>query len=318
MDTIVRFMFTLICVLVIGLPVQAQAPASVREVLIVGINSVDGDDSLARDATSALRNIVRASSGYVLNDTDVMETQLVLTHSCEVLDGSCLDRVLAEESFREVDFVVYGQMTRAGEGTELRMHLELSLYDVAEREVAQRYTIDVTVEELMSPELRNGHAGRWFSELAPTPTPIAAGPAPPSVGGVSMSSGDFEILGWTLVGTAAALGVIAIITGATVLNMNGDTRFRDYRESWSASSGNVCDLARNDPSPDGMYALSHCGSASSFELATPILWTVAAALGVGGVLAIWHPGTGEQRAPGVTLTPSFGTGHAAVNISGTF
>lgn len=317
MDTIVRFMFIVVCFAAIGLPVEAQAPAPVPEVLVFGISSIEGDDSLARDATIALRAILGSMEGYQLNPAEVDRSQIELAAGCETLDSGCFDTIVSEARYAGVDLFIYGNMTRAGEGTSLRMRVELSLYDVAARAVIQQYTVEVTVEELMSPELRRELGQVWLAELMDASVPISTGPAPP-LGSVAMSHADFEILGWTLAGTSVVLAAIAIGTGSALLSMNGDARFQGYRESWSAASGNVCDLARGDPSPEGRYAASHCDSATSLEIATPILWGVASGLLFGGILAIWHPTVGEERRSDVSLTPSLGPGHAGLSLSGNF
>lgn len=275
--------------------------ASASSVLVLGFSSTEGDDNLANHATIAIRIAIRETRGWTLHPAEATLSQMQLAFSCdEQVDEACLERINNDPTngFR-VDLIVFGTLRRTGEGEELREVVEVGLFDASERRIVSHFEEIRTVEELMDVSSRNELGRRWVRRLA-----LGLGsddrPLPPD-------HAPLEIAGWSLIGLAGASAIAAVITGGLVLGMNGDARFDAYRASWEAGSGNVCDFARGDPSADAQYVLSRCSEAESYEIATPILWTIAALAGIGGAALVWHPWTSSGSAETtVSLLPLIG------------
>jgi hypothetical protein len=292
-----RLIFIAAACLVVALPSRASASS----VLVLGLQSVEGDDNLAHHATIGIRIAVRETRGWTLHPGDTTLAQMLLAFSCDdQANEACFERMNSDPAngFR-VDLIVFGTMHRTGEGAGLREVVEVGLFDASERRIVSRFEETHTVEELMDVSSRSELGRRWVRRLA-----LGLGsddaPLPPD-------HAPLEMAGWSLVGFAGASAIAAMVTGGLTLSMNGDARFNAYRSSWDAMSvSNVCDVAANDLSAEGRYAAGRCSDASTYEILTPVFWTVAALAGAAGVVLVWHPWTSSSYEVSVSLLPFLG------------
>lgn len=302
----------------------AQESETETPVIVLGIRSVEGDDSAAQTVSRTLRALAANRAGWVESDRDVTLAQMMLAHGCyDVVDRTCASQIGASFQPDHRGILVFGQMRRQGAGLD-QVRIELVLFDIALDRATHRAAFDERLSELIVGGRLDDRAQAWLERLMSSGTEFEDTGQPyfDSVETPPMPLNPhegLELAGWSLVGFAVASAVAAIASGSLLLGLNGDARYNAYREDWEVGSvGNVCDAAAGDPSPEGRHALGVCGDASIHEVLVPLFWTVAALSGAAGILLAWHPWTASAESPTVSLAPAVGPTFAGLDLSGTF
>lgn len=112
-------------VLLFALLVGAQAAAQ-SEVVVLGVRSVEGDDDVAHDLTTALREAAEEVSEWNVSPTAVSMAQMALAHGCEEVDVACLADIAKGLS---ADLVVYGTLRRNSAREDYDFAFNLSLFN---------------------------------------------------------------------------------------------------------------------------------------------------------------------------------------------
>jgi hypothetical protein len=97
-----------LCFAALGWASIARAESSV---VVLGVRSLDGEDELAKDVSSALREGMKRVPAYRVSEREVSLAQMSLAHSCEEPDARCMADIART---LEVDRLIYGTITRAG------------------------------------------------------------------------------------------------------------------------------------------------------------------------------------------------------------
>jgi hypothetical protein len=117
-------------------PGTAQAQ---NTVIVLGIQSMEGDDEFAHNLTGALRNAASQVEGWNVSDREVTLSQMALAHGCDEPDPSCLAQMADS---LEAGRLIYGNVRRTSEGStydfEVRLHLFNNATDRIEHEVTDR------------------------------------------------------------------------------------------------------------------------------------------------------------------------------------
>ncbi len=298
-------------------PVIPLAASGVgRVVTILGIDSVEGDDSFAYALTGALRTQARTVPDWAVSDREIVLTQLALAHDCEPVTLDCLRAWSVDpDSGANGDIIIYGRLRRAGEGTSLHLHLELALFDATAGRITHRVSRDMTVEEVMAPTLRTAIATEIVTVLTGAENAMDESPIEETeVEEIPVATGNphegLEIGGIAMMGLGAASVVLASVFGGLIMSANDDARFNAYRSTWDGTRvSDICTVAASDMSADGQYVAGRCNEAATYEILTPLLWILAGSFATTGMFMLTHPGLhapSESERPTVSLTPSFG------------
>jgi hypothetical protein len=102
---------------------QASAQSSV---VVLGVRSVEGDDDVAHDLTTALREGAQDVSQWNVSPTAVSMAQMALAHGCEEVDVACLADIAKGLS---ADLVVYGTLRRNSAREDFDFAFNLSLFN---------------------------------------------------------------------------------------------------------------------------------------------------------------------------------------------
>lgn len=331
----VRFTTTAL-VLILMAPVAVRAQD--RGVSIPDVFTPNPADAfVATEVTAALRIAGGMTPNWRTSTADVPLAELMRACGATLEvdpDLGCMARmVVTRDPSMEGGFVLFAVLNRVGEANGFS--IGLILYDMRTSEIAQQ--VSATVERIMAPAARNRLAAEWIRQLTAPPAVAVADPPPDSDPPDSpaveepvldpepalptrtvVDTTATDILGWTLVALAGASAVTAGITGGMVLNLNEDSRFQAYRNSWDAASvPNVCAAAAMDASDEGRYALDVCEQADTLETVTHVLWAATGVLALAGaVFIIWHPGAPSHEVPVTArLIPSIGLTQAGLDLT---
>lgn len=102
--------------------------AAQSEVVVLGVRSVEGDDDVAHDLTTALREAAQEISAWQVSTTAVSMAQMALAHGCEEVDVACLADIAKGLS---ADLVVYGTLRRNSAREDFDFAFNLSLFNAA-------------------------------------------------------------------------------------------------------------------------------------------------------------------------------------------
>lgn len=142
----------------------AQSPAP-TVVAVLGIQSVEGDDTLAQQLSDALRASAKEHGGWRVLDTSASVQQLSLAHGCNSLDTACLTSISRSLG---VTKIVFGSLKRTNRSTDYDFFLKLSIFDVASRQV--EYTVSNTIERSVAEsENLSQIAAKYMAELSSKP-----------------------------------------------------------------------------------------------------------------------------------------------------
>lgn len=347
--TTARFMLASACALgLIAFPATLQAQDRIVSVPDIYAES-EADALVAHEVTSAIRLAANMAPGWRVSSISVPLVELM--RACNAITEVPAPSCLEEMSVRRDPDVASGLLLMGilprSQLPGPTLNLRLALYDNVTDEVVA--SLELTVDRITSPAARNRDAADWIRRLmeppvvmvsetpsiAPSvdappaaetdpetastenPDPVVE-PAPPA-GRTVLDTTATDVVGWVLVGTALASAVSAGITGGLLLNLNEDTRFRGYRASWDESRvADVCDMAANDPSADGLYAQSVCDQAATLEILTHVMWAASGTLAFAGMIfIIWHPGAPSREVAPTTvrLAPILGPTRAGLDLT---
>jgi len=318
------FLTFLLCLIVF------PATASAQSIHVLGINSIEGDDDLARNLTNALRTSLSEQGCHVdPRDISLMQMSLAFgdTGMCSQIDVGCLDAIAQHI---ETGSLVFGIMHRVFTDVGQEVEVELHYYDRLERRIISHYTTRLSLET--SQEALEAIADTAAPELircVRTESPEVAvdedeeGSLPVATHGLSETSEEDllippdqlvdagfestsrasnEWIGWSLIGLGGALLLSEIPIMVRINDLNNDPGYRAYRYSL-LPTGTAC-------TPDAPGNVSSiCSEGSTLEILEFVL------LGLGLASA----GTGALLlATGVLVTPSVSADRATLTISGSF
>ncbi len=303
----------------------AQEDESRTQVIVLGLEAVHGDDSIASTTSTTLRAVADGFQGWSV-DQGVNPTlpQMRLAHGCDMPDRACLTDI--GETFRsqmpQAASIVFGRMSRRGAGSD-DMVVDLALFDLERGHVTHRARIDARISDLILRGQLGERTPDWLRRLVSDESRYEDTGQPYFEPVVAPPPGNpheaLEIAGWSLVGVAAASLIGAVTSGGVLLGHNGDARYQAYRSSWDAMRvGNACDAAAADLSSEGRYALGVCNDASVHEILVPLFWTIGAVAGAAGALLAWHPWTASPEAPAVGILPVLGPTQGGLTVIGAF
>jgi hypothetical protein len=306
------------------------ATASAQSIHVLGIDSIEGDDELARNLSSALRASLSEQGCHVdPRDISLMQMSLVFgdTGLCSQIDVGCLDGIAQHLS---TGSLVFGIMHRVFTDVGQEVEVELHYYDRLERRIISHYTTRLSltasrealeaIADAAAPELircvRSASAEVAVDEDEVGSLPVATHGLsetseedlliPPDqlvdAGFESASRTSNEWIGWSLIGLGGALLLSEIPIMVRINDLNNDPGYRAYRYSL-LPTGTAC-------TPDAPGNVSSiCSEGSTLEILEFVF------LGLGLASA----GTGALLlATGVLVTPSVSADHATLSVTGSF
>jgi hypothetical protein len=104
----------------------APALAQSSSVVVLGVRSVEGDDDVAHDLTTALREAAKSVEGWSVSGTAVSMAQMALAHGCEEVDAACLADIAKGLSG---DLIVYGTLRRNSARDDYDFAFSVNLFD---------------------------------------------------------------------------------------------------------------------------------------------------------------------------------------------
>lgn len=307
----------------------ADITAESSRVLVLGIDSSEGDDEFSHTLTNALRRAARRSTRWTHVESDTPLSQMMLAvEACEgqsLPDAACLDAI-AIWGAEPVDLLVYGTLHRTGEGERLRMVLDLALYDRRVHRVTRGFSSEMTVEEVMTLSDRERLCAGFVSRLAAAVSPdeavlLPSAPSPDAEAPVSMAPGGFfdaEYVGWPLIGLAGVSLVIEIASWVMLGNVQNDPDFMALRTAYGAGTGDVCAQA---PIGTPMNARGHdlCRAAADWESVELAFGVIGGAALAGGLVAlVLDATTGPSGEHAMLIRPQVGPTVAGLTLGGRF
>lgn len=329
------FLTFLLCLIVF------PATASAQSIHVLGINSIEGDDDLARNLTNALRTSL-SEQGCHVDPRDISLTQMTLSVDpegsslCNQIDVQCLDSIAQHLS---TGSLVFGIMHRVFTDVGQEVEVELHYYDRLERRIISHYTTRISlttspealeaIADTAAPELircvRSESPEVTVDEDEVDPRPARSAPVVsddfPELAQPSAGSNN-EWVGWSLIGLGAALVLADIPVWVRINDINNDPSYRDYRYRLAfGSGGDACSNASDGnilpvhglSVPDAMQQVGHVRSLCSEGATLEALQYVFLSLGLASA------GTGAALLlSGVLVTPSVSADRATITISGSF
>jgi len=298
------------------IPVSAQADT----VSVLGVTSVDGDDNLAYDLTTALRGAARATSGWTVRDHEValvsaMQLQDACADSDNMPDAACAHAMAVNlDSPARADLLVYGTMHRTGAGESLRIVVELRLYETLSDRVTSEFSEEIAVTQIMTQDERTVLAAALIERLSGSP----AVDRRPLV--VSRSSGfDLEYVAWPLIGLAVVSLGVEIGAWAGLDGLQHDPAFVAYRSSYGTGTGNACAQPASG-SPLDSRGHSLCSQGDTLEALEWTFMAVGLASATAGIATLVMDLTGNHPSDehAVRLTPSVSPTQARLDLSWRF
>jgi len=319
--------------LIAPLPTTPEAiTAEASTAVILGLDSTDGDDEFANVLTNALRAVAAHSTRWTFDAREVSLANAMLGFACEepmIPDADCLGRMASHEGRGfGADQMVFGTLHRVGEGASLRMVLELSLFDARVHRVTRGFSMELTVEEIMTISDRERIAAECIARLTSTqeagdpliahryPTPVDQ-VLPVPVHPASSGGGfDLEYVAWPLIGIAGASLVLEIVSWAMIGNVQSDPDFMALRASYGAGTGNVCNQAPTGM-PGDAHAHSLCGTASDWENVEIAFGVIGGAALAGGLttLILDLMGGHQDERTALRITPQVSSRSAMLAVS---
>lgn len=151
----------------------AQAAAQ-SEVVVLGIRSVEGDDDVAHDLTTALREAAEEIGAWKVSPTAVSMAQMALAHGCEEVDVACLVDIAKG---LQADLVVYGTLRRNSAREDYDFAFNLNLFDARTGSI-QNGVDDTIVRRETTKGALGPRAKRLIAKLAGEEVPTDAATDP--------------------------------------------------------------------------------------------------------------------------------------------
>lgn len=324
------------------------ASASAQSIAVLGINSIEGDDDLARNLTDSLRaSLTRQGCSVDERDISLMQMQLSVENDggdCNQIDVECLDRIA-----RHIDAgsLVFGIMHRVFTDVGQEVEVELHYYDRLERRIISHYQTRVSltasqealqaIADVAAPELiRCVRSADALDEDEDGTLPAATHGLsetsehdlliPPDrlvdAGFRTPQPASNEWVGWSLIGLGAALVLADIPVWIRINDLNSNSDLVDYRYRLAfGSGGDACSNASDGNIlpvhglnvTDAMQQVGRvrnvCSEGSSLEALQYVFLSLGlASAGTGAALLL----------SGVLVTPSVSADRATLTISGSF
>lgn len=297
--------------------VALPATAGAQSVYVLGINSIEGDDSVADRLSSAMRSALAEQGCSVAEGTTTLANmQLVVNDPvcANTVEIGCLNLISTR---LETGSLVFGTLHRVYNDTGEELEAELHYYDRLERRIighfTERMSLAASDEELANVASRAAimlaHCTHHETEPAPVDEPVVASaveePSTPTPAPQAHDSLDW--LGVTLGGLALAAFAGDIGVWVRLNDLNHDADFMAYRASGMFMGGNVCTGATG-------HAADVCNEGGTLEvLEYVLLGTSLAALG--GSIAVFVLGHTSESAPHVSLLPSISPSRASLTLA---
>lgn len=299
-----RQLAILLVLFFVALPVMASAQSASAPVVVLGINSVDGDDEVSRSVTLVLRQAL-SLRGYSVSDRDISLSQAQQVTRCLDLDIVCLDLVAESLS---TSALVFGTMHRVNTDVEQEIEVELHYFDLHAHRIVAHYTGRLAINPIdeMVTALAQVAASALTEHLRTSTDapPVATVPHHATEPRTAPSAYNRAWIGWGLIGLGAALMVADVPVWVRLGDMNADPSLLDYRYRLGTGTSDVCiDASAGD------RIRSLCSEGSTLEA----LQYVFLALG------LVSAGTGATLlATGVLVSPSVSIDRATLTVSGAF
>ena len=342
MRSLVRALFAFTMLGIVQLGATAAAEAQTTNVVVLGLTSLEGDDTFATNLSGALRQAASQVRGWTVSDRDVPLSQLELATGCDATELSCVQQIANTVGAQRL---VYGTIQRqdAG-GGRFDFVIRIHLYDTVSNSIIR--TLDERlpssrsdIDDLREPARRYatslaegaGTATAGGGGLPPEGQELGTGTgetggtgsgdtAPPP-GGAQSSGGDDTIgrLNWPafallLVAVGSAVGWI--VTGLAAMDQR-DTLDAYRGRVQGTMGGPICQTPGIMGDADLMDA---CTNDTPMILQFVFLGVTALAGGVGvGLLAangVISPEQDSGEHVRLRLMPSFSTtsGYVGVGI----
>lgn len=158
----VSALFVLLFALLTGAEAAAQS-----NVVVLGVRSVEGDDDVAHDLTTALREASEEVSIWSVSPTAVSMAQMALAHGCEEVDVACLADIAKGLT---ADLLVYGTLRRNSAREDYDFAFNLSLFNAQSGSI-QNSVDDTIVRRDTTKGALAPRAKRLIARLAGTEPP---------------------------------------------------------------------------------------------------------------------------------------------------
>jgi len=114
-------------VLALALWQLGAGPATAdSRVIVMGVQSLDGDDEVARELDETLRKNAKSVPGWAVSPKRISLAQMTLAQGCETTDPGCLADIAR---MLKVDRLIYGVMQRSGRNADDGFQVQLYLFD---------------------------------------------------------------------------------------------------------------------------------------------------------------------------------------------
>ncbi|GAB4201106.1 MAG: hypothetical protein OHK0013_12730 [Sandaracinaceae bacterium] len=107
---------------------MASARAQSTNVVVLGLTSLEGDDTFATNLSGALRAAASQVRGWAVSDRDVPLSQLELATGCDATELACVHQIATTVG---AERLVYGTIQRDGAGSRFQFRIQIHLYDTA-------------------------------------------------------------------------------------------------------------------------------------------------------------------------------------------
>lgn len=131
-------------------------------VVILGFQSMEGDDDFALSLSGAVRHAASQIAGWNVSDREVSLDQMSLAHGCDAPNASCMESIAAT---LEVDRVIFGTVRRSSSGADFDFDVNVQIYDARSNRIAE--TIEDRVPRIRSDiDHLRGRVRRYAEQLA--------------------------------------------------------------------------------------------------------------------------------------------------------
>lgn len=144
------------------LPAPASADTSV---IVLGIQSIEGDDDFARELTGAIRHAAEQVRGWTVSDREVSLSQMIVVHGCGDADAACMADIASALSAQRI---IYGTVRRTSTTDNFRFSVTVSIFNSESGGIENTVTDTIPRSEAEIDFLRQ-RVRRYVTQLAGTP-----------------------------------------------------------------------------------------------------------------------------------------------------
>jgi hypothetical protein len=138
------------------------AAAQQTSVIVLGIRSVEGDDTVANNLSGALRNAAGNVNEWDVADAEVSLAQMSMAHGCDEPDAACMAEISGDLGQQRT---IYGTVRRTGAGAEYDFALTLYFYNAESGQIEDSLTDTIPRIQQDIDDLR-ARADRYVSQFA--------------------------------------------------------------------------------------------------------------------------------------------------------